>query len=908
MRWTIYRQELVLFHPRHKLLRFIQEQDSHVPQEGHGHRDFYRYRRHAQKILETLHKALSSFPKGPFPPGAEISFKQFSVTDRSAEQVTLDFKVPTGLDSAVVTACLEYCDTVLHAEAWPKESPPRELIEKLQSQLRAGNTEVRLSGLEKSTLLQLISVLPILPHWDLMGVFSENSEKNITLLSGIRRVEAPVYAAQVRYLPKQADCDAPSPSVNLLDYQVRLRACYCDASRDISSTIFVREDDYYAYCHYPNGDETPLYRAYGVLFDALQAPLAEAEHSSSNEQNLEARDVFYIAYPIKTALGRTHFWHFYLSPERSGGTLDELWKSWWPLHQRILDWPYLHASLAAELEQLDIGYVQEAILHDLNEARRSDSMASLDVSKLVCSQGHVLFPAYCFCTDKVRWLYERYVHPVLNDLGHIWKQVDRMSAEDACAEDCTTVGGIRFKTKTCEPFGSIANSNLRPLLLKQRYERLVEQQQFLAGEMVFAMEKKQRLEERKQEDWKRSIRRALLAMNVATRNNLRTTIGELTAKLDDVHIVEVEGEKFSASSLIKKWHGGKDINDRDARRELLLLISLNAHAMVSEFLELNPIKVLTHSSRLTLLKDWDKARCIEQIKMFQYSIPSLPEVLLQATVKDEAVESLHTYKSVLEDFCKTATNHLQQITQKLDTTNVRCKPLDETKEQKLQIVLNNNKLNIKDKWINGGNVTDALSDKRFSQLRKLRLSLPSTYLYNILELSAKVATFNDDLPKLNFFRLPWHVEGEDHSGSRPAMMFRNYFVFQWQGDAAIVDSTPDGSIAEGTRDQLSGNLRRLSEKLKDIGRCFVGKGIPSLAFRELDAGTLTQDLSMSSDIWPEINANEVAKVLEHLDHPAEVAAVKNALNNTANILMVVFESWYWEGAAALTSNCVEGPQ
>lgn len=880
MRWTIYRQELVLFHPRHKVLRFIQEQDSQARQDVHGHRDFIRYRRHAQQILGTLHKALSVFPKGPFPTGTEVSFKESNGSVISAAKVTLAFDIPRGLTPAILIACLQYCETVLDAEGWQTESPPRQLLKSLISQLNDGKTRVESSGLEKSTLLQLISVLPILPHWDLQGIFSENSDKSNTLLSGIRQVEVPVYAAQLRFPPKQADGPPDSPSERLLDYRVRLRACYCDATRDISSTIFVREDDFYAYCHNPKDSETPLYRAYAVLVDALQAPLAEAEASNSPEKSPEAHDVFYLAYPIKTALGRTHFWHFYLSPERPGGTLDELWKSWWPLHQRVLDWPYLHASLAAELEQLDIGYFQEAILHDLNEARRDKSMAFLDESQLVCSQGHVLFPAYCFCTDKARWRYERNVHHVLNDLGHVWKLGDGVSADGACAEGCTPVGAIRFKTKAYGSSGSIASSGLRPLLLKQRYERLVEQQQFLAGEMIFAMEKRQRLEERELEDWKRSCRRALLAMNVSTRNDLRRAIGDSERKLEDIDIVEVKREMFSGKSLIKQWHGGKNLHDADARRELRLLISLNAHAMVSEFLELNPIKMLTHLGEHKLVDGWDRDSCIAQIDGFLSSISSLP-----------TGQHWDKYKETLDDLCAAARAHLTKIQGPLTPANARCRQLDEDKNN-LQIDKGEFKKLVCTNWTHANDLSEAV--KPFGNiLTKVRLSLPKPYLSNILELSAKVGTFEGAGPILDIFRLPLHVDAEAAGGQMPSFIFQNYLIFRWNGGEEIVNNLPDGSVADGTRGNLKKSLQSLNRELQDVGKCFIGTGRKS-SFRELHEGQLMQKSIVLRDIWPEITAEQAKFVSEKFDPAKCQEAVTKVLTSATNILMLVFDSWYCE--------------
>lgn len=908
MTWFIYRQELVLFHPKHKLLRFIHEHDSQTVQDGEDE-DFKRYRRHAQQILATLRGVLKGLPED-----AEITLLEDEGSDddtlvegHPAGEWTLKVRVPEGLEPRVLRAYLDYCDTTLHEEGWTSGSPPRFVLKALIDQLDNASGQPVLefdlfdlskkecsttdkADLGRSTLLQLISALPIQPHWDLPGMFSDKSspynkgDKGDTLLPNVRYIELPVYAAQVRSFEPSDDCSPKQfPSSRLLGNRVRARLCYCDATRDISSTVFVRDADYYTHCHHPPDDESPLYRAYAVLVDALQGPLTKASASGAGDGFDKYSDMFYVAYPIKTALGRTHFWHVYFSSKPPGGALDELWASWWPLQQRVLDWPYLHAALAAELEQLDIGYAQGAILHDLKTAQTEPD--ALEVDQLVCSQGHMLFPASCFCTEKVKWKYESYFHSELGALGDVWKQENNNRASSPCSDGCTLVGRVRFRTNACESARSLNRTRFRPLLLRERYRRLVDQQQFLVREMVFAMERRRKLTALELEDWKRSCRRELLAMNVSTRNDLRSAIGDSSKKLEDIHIVEVEGQRFNGKSLIKKWHRGKDLDDKHARRELLLLISLNAHAMVSEFLELNPIKMLTHGGEDKLVNGWDQSRCVAQIDGFLSSISSLPECL---NTTDRYVEALKALSAG-------AIRHLQAITGPLTAANARCASLDEDKN-KLQIDKGEfKKLKGTDrKWTHVNDLSEVV--KPFGNiLTKVRLSLPKGYLSKILALSATVGSLADNNPpSVDTFRLPLHVDAEVATGEMPTFLFRNYLIFRWNDGNQIVDDLPDGSWADGTRGLLKNSLGQLSQELQDIGKCFIGTGEGTRRFRELHERQLMNGPVVESDIWPEISADQAKFVSSEFDSAQCQNAVTQALVGTKNILMVVFESWYYE--------------
>lgn len=907
MTWFIYRQELVLFHPTHKLLRFIHEHDSQAVQDGEDE-DFKRYRRHAQQILATLRGVLKGLPED-----AEITLLEDErsdgetlVEDHPAEEWTLKVRVPEGLAPSVLSAYLEYCDTTLHEEGWTSGSPPRTVLTALIAQLTNAPSQPVLefnlfnlskkecsttekAELARSTLLQLISALPILPHWDLPGMFSDKSSpcnKGDTLLPNVRYIELPIYAAQVRSF-EPSDIISPKQhlSERLLGNRVRARLCYCDATRDISSTVFVRDGDYYTHCHHPPDGESPLYRAYAVLVDALQGPLTKASASGAGDGLDKYSDMFYVAYPIKTALGRTHFWHVYFSSKPPGGALDELWRSWWPLQQRVLDWPYLHAALAAELEQLDIGYAQGAILHDLKTAQTKPD--SLEVDHLVCSQGHMLFPASCFCTEKAMWKYESFLHSELGALGDIWKQESNNRASSPCSDGCTPVGRVRFRTDASESTRSLSRTRFRPLLLNERYRRLVDQQQFLVREMVFAMDKRQKLEERDLEDWKRSCRRKFLTMSPTRRHALRSEIADSGKALSSI-LIKVNDQQFDGKKLIEKWCNGTYPSDAEARRELLLLVSLNAHAMVSEFLELNPIKMLTHRISDSYVTGWDINRCLTYVQIFAETIDCLPDKIKHAPlVRKDKLEFPRcrrcagnidwvpewTYGDVLRTLCEISSAHIVAIADTgLNDSTARCECV-ETLRNILQL-----ESPVEGAW---QCVVPSVPDK----LSYWRLSLPSQYLDDVLTNSLAISTYSGQAPRATLFRLPWHVENNRSEASRSALLFRNYIAFSWNAGSVIFDALPE---------EVKDSAAALSGVLRDVGRCFVGTWRDdAVVMKELVSGQLGV-VTKTDEVWPVVAQQDVTAALPSVDIAKAMVAVLDKLRGEQNILMLVFEGWYWE--------------
>lgn len=888
MRWTIYRQELVLFHARHKRLRFIyEEDDNHEPGEIERHKsaeseenkEFVRYRHHAQQILHTLREILKGFPQG-----TEIYFKDPKVT--SGREGRLVINPPSGLKREVV-AYINYCEKVLESEGWGEDSAPRQILRTLREESQYDGI------LHRPTLQCLISTLPILPHWDLPGVFSEDSNNGHTLLGNIRNLQSPVYAAQLMFGRRSGgELTESGGSEQLLGYPVQMKACYADATGDISSTIYVGQDDYYTYCHKPIAAELPLYRPYAVLVDALQEALASTQEATDDRQTsspnrwnrwlLDRRpkgrrlakekrdrwpwkrdkrseaaasnqhDIFYLAYPIRTSLGRTHFWHFYLTPDLPGATLEQLWASWWPLHQRILDWPYLHASLAAELEQLDIGYAQGAIGKALRKP--TEKLVGLGqgdaplIGRLVCEHGHMLFPASCFCTEsadrskKWGWHYQPYdkahlpsdgdrdldvILEVLGELGRLWCEDDPNARP--CDKNCTRAESITFRSKHA------IGTSFRARLLAQRYRCLVDQQEFLVREMVYAMKERKEHEARVEEEWKAQCRQLFYGLEEGQRIDLWRTI-----ECGSTPRIPVPGEQDLDYAAFIRRYFGTDVTEALARAELIFLVSGDSHAMVSEFLELNPIKMVTHLGP-AYLRGWTSASARNRVADFRKMFERLPPQF-DTPYRRNLAE--------LADMADKVFGKGQEINVELRDV-AACKP----KRDDLQIKLVGFIADYADRATVSYEIEGIDPDSSDP-----RLCLPRNFLAEVFVQALSVSTYRAN-PTITVFRQASKGDGSE------VKRYKNYCLFSWSTGTSFLHNQPEPSKAW---------LSELRKRLQGIGSCFIG----SRHDGHIKFGSVRDDGTLSWDVQS-----------DWLQRATDVGSTKVWQQNN---LVLVFESWYFE--------------
>lgn len=637
MRWEISRQELVLFHPRHKRVRLFYEHNKEDLINGNSgkNEDFNKYRKHAQDILETLRAVLNEFPKD-----AEVGFANNGPDNSTTGQPTnneykIDLTLPADLNKNIFLAYLIYWRLCLKSEGWEEDAEPNKAITALVDFVRGlivnPSSSFHPLTSSKSTLIHLLSTLPILPHWDLWGTFSSKSDKNKeqTLLGKIRECTRPVYASQFKF--KSKNNSTASISKEILGYQVKVRVCYCDDYQVNLLPVYINENDFFNYCHNPKAtqehNENELYRSYGILIDSINRAMLGG---NNEEENNDDEILFQIAYPIKTSLGRLHFWHIWLKPENPEGSLEQLWASWWPLHQRVLNWPSLHNSLANELEQLDIAYAQEAILHEIKKPGNSVS-----ADEVVCQYGYMLFSAKCLCTKDKYWRYEPYfleneiveITGLLADdkkthllAGSLWKDsrdpgnASRNTTDSSSL--CNKCGALE-KSGTEHPilFYEDVQQDTTPNIQKNiqhlRYRRLVDQQKYLAKQMFATAEKKN-------QELKDKLNRENAEARVQVTTNIdpakcRLAIDELLNKSVMPNLTSICPELESIRqtyinniNYLRKFENKPEATWEGLRAELVLLLETDLHTLLSWYLESEPVLSLCHEYEKTLTQlNWN---------------------------------------------------------------------------------------------------------------------------------------------------------------------------------------------------------------------------------------------------------------------------------------------------------------
>lgn len=743
MKWTIVRQELLTFHARHKRIRLTYEHDEE-PGADVGNETFKRYRRHAQSILYALRDIFEGFPKG-----VEISSEK-----NPKINPLLSFDLPdkdrqNKFNRKVFLAYLAYWRRCLRDEGWIEGTEPYRAVSAIIAQVEGGKTKIEVDcrpehfskqtrntektqdeteecrlNAARSTLVHLLSALPVLPHWDLWGLCSEQSDKNNgkkTLLSELERsISSVVYAAQLKY---HSPSITEGESLGLLGYPARVRVCYAESGQDNQAPIFTTEEDFFTYCHSPSdkNNEKSLYLAYGMLIDAtniallgespdkgsdedtkdkgtsqadpnngqndnqmpaLSEPTSQQSGASGDEKKESV--FFYVAYPITTSLGRRHFWHIWLRPDNPEATLEQLWTSWWPVHQRLLNWPILHAALASELEQLDIAYAQEEIQAEIargGTAALKDESGKFNVEKLVCTYAYMLFPMRCVCDGDQVWGYEKYPikqwSQVRNEsewkrgnliLGHQWMILKGKargkngSGKLKCKNDCLSYKKSQDPKNKYNPTilfyddHRTVNIDLR----HQHCHNLLEKQQYLVTKLLGSHSDEERIRQGNTKVMKENLRSLLL-------------VKFMDQNFREHKLKEMESNGFAATNILATSDRITNPNNNDLplenakeiaeflfgtdnpQEDFKRFISGDLHGHLSSILDLNPVKGYSHPGFPDLLKKYPSeiiTRYIDrEIKILDYyiSITSDHPVATRISNIKELLRKWHSHISEKEN-------------------------------------------------------------------------------------------------------------------------------------------------------------------------------------------------------------------------------------------------------------------
>jgi hypothetical protein len=127
--------------------------------------------------------------------------------------------------------------------------------------------------IKASAARDLISLLPLLPHWDLYGAlhhgwlpFQDRTQApSASLWQTAGQCRTPFYCTRLIYL-RGSDADATLRSKQLLGYSAAVEAMFADLADPDRQPVPIALREYYEYAFYPKDkNEKLLYQFYALL-------------------------------------------------------------------------------------------------------------------------------------------------------------------------------------------------------------------------------------------------------------------------------------------------------------------------------------------------------------------------------------------------------------------------------------------------------------------------------------------------------------------------------------------------------------------------------------------------------------------------------------------------------------------
>jgi hypothetical protein len=375
--WEIYRLELVYFDPEFRRWQLFQEQPDLAHSLGGDAKHPINHRRTIQKLLQSIRTLFENLPLAEW--GIPLQAATDHVRDthgKEGEYVTLSI---TPSQRKHYTACLKHevisaffgaLEKYASTDNILKPNPALQTaITKLREWLETPNTDK--IEIDRKAARQIISLLPVLPHWDLWGAIRqgwETSEKKGIPPSPFQRLgklRSPFYTSHFIYQYNGTE-DGHLNSRKLLGYSVLAEAEYIDLDDRQARPDSIHLRDYFDYACPPRRKELTAYRLYAFLLDRLQLGLSGQEADSEAENKIE--HLYYVAWPIFTSLGRRHFLQLYARPvpDCPAPAARHLHDAFLQLHQHM-SWADLRDILGEELTQVDLDRFHAHIADQLNE-------------------------------------------------------------------------------------------------------------------------------------------------------------------------------------------------------------------------------------------------------------------------------------------------------------------------------------------------------------------------------------------------------------------------------------------------------------------------------------------------------------------------------------------------------------
>lgn len=644
-KWVLDRFELLYFDLKHKRWRMFQEnllelknnlEKSQSIKKGEQEEDRPgSYRRNIQRFLHSVRGAFGHIPKG-----TGITVHAPEVTDEVTFTIQVNtlrlmrsaFKKykPHRRPDKVLGAILDYYQQVIDFEGLnPKRTEKngvkpagvkaffvefRDLINK-----QGFDEDVTITT-NYDTILNAISILPLLSHWEIYGALYQgwtgdlqgSAKERKTLLHEVGRIREPMYAAELIY---PTPGNSVAPSFKLLGYEERLQVLFQDIAKPSGTPRVIAEKDYFAYCHRPTDNnvflgETALYLTYAAFIDSLQLLLDKSEETTTGNG---LKRIFYIAYPIMTTLGRRHFLHFYLKPsDITNATLVDLWETWQRFHA-LIGWESLKPLIVSEMEHIDLAYFQSFLINEITPQSSDENITSR-----ICENGHLLFPVERFSTKAQTYSYEKYLAPqdehkkplpIHFFLGEVWEE-SRSAEPPKDAASQRDLSPYQHDVRYVPEMATwdISGSPILEQLNADRCDRILVQQIELAEQML--VRKKMEIDKRKKETQK-ALAELEPGISLIKPDKRRVAVDAILKDTAKWRTCNLRCRKLDAIRVIYIYNKeqeyeleGKEIPEEELQTGFVLLVETDLHAFITWYLESQPVRSLTHRQEgiLTLEK------------------------------------------------------------------------------------------------------------------------------------------------------------------------------------------------------------------------------------------------------------------------------------------------------------------
>jgi hypothetical protein len=398
--WDIYRFEFAFFD--------LHAQRWQLFQEGLGTSDGADHRAQIESLLQSLRRAFAAIPRGTL-------FNSVAADGTAAgRETTINLKLEKPAWGTFGDKAAEHWrkfigelrtnagdDGLLElplAGASPEDRRTlRDVLNELDLWPEKLSSDSASSSLPPQAACLLISLLPILRHWDVYGAIRQAWSTTRpgppeSLWQECGQMMEPFYCCHFSYHPDENE------NATLPNQLIYAEAVLSDLAQPELRPVNIALRECFTYVYEPKGEELISYRINAFFQDELQRKLA-ASKSQEDENRVES-DVYYFAYPIFSGLGRRHFLHVYARPELPNATVGGLFEAWRQLHAQ-LNWPELRNVLVDELGEIDLVRLRHRVFKRLEDISKTENRLDKErddlVFRLVANQLHLAFPIRCAC-------------------------------------------------------------------------------------------------------------------------------------------------------------------------------------------------------------------------------------------------------------------------------------------------------------------------------------------------------------------------------------------------------------------------------------------------------------------------------------------------------------------------------